>query len=382
MKENFTVGDKIVIVTPYFYPKIGGVENYVYNIARRLHQGGKYHVSIVTSNHETKGYREEIIDGMTVYRLPVWFKISNTPINLQWYGWMRRFFTVENPDIIWIHSPVPFMADIAMLAAKKTPIVFTYHSGNMLKGKWLLDIPIHFYESVLLRALFRRADTIVSYYPKFAQCELRQFSHKTYFIPPGVDRDQFKVTALPHRTEIVTFVGRIEHNSDWKGVEQLLQAMALVIKQRPRAQLELVGGGDAIEHYRLQAEKLGIGQSVFFIGPKTGQDLAEAYKKASLVVLPSTSDSESFGIVLIEAMASGRPVIGSDIGGIPSVIDHEKNGLLVPPKNPKALAEAIERILGDRVLAVRLANFGEAKAQNFRWENQTKKYVNLFKTII
>jgi len=180
----------------------------------------------------------------------------------------------------------------------------------------------------------------------------------------------------------VTYVGRIEHNSSWKGIEQLLQAMTLVIKKRPQATLELVGGGDAVEHYRTRARELGIDKSVIFSGPQRGQSLVEAYQRANMVVLPSTSDSEAFSIALIEAMACGRPIIGTNIGGTPQVIEDGKNGLLVPPKNPTALAEAIERVLSDKNLATRLADFGAEKAQGFAWEIQAKKYSDLFKMIL
>jgi len=158
--------------------------------------------------------------------------------------------------------------------------------------------------------------------------------------------------------------------------------MTLVIKHRPHVTLELIGGGDAIPHYRQRAEELGIALAVTFAGPQLGQNLVDAYARASMIVLPSTSDSEAFSIALIEAMASGRPIIGTNIGGTPQVIENGKNGLLVPPKDPVALAEAIERVLADKALATSLADYGAAKAQNFSWDIQTKKYSDLFDKVL
>lgn len=373
---------RITVVASYFYPKIGGLENYAYNLAKGLNASGKYRVSIITSNHEGGGYKQEIIDGMTVHRLPIWIKVSNTPINLTWSRWIKDIFVVEQPDLVHLHSPVPFMADLAARAAKDRPVVLTYHSGSMLKGKWPVDILIGLYENTFLAALFRRADAVVAISQEFAKRKFPQFAGKTYFIPTGVDLNRFKKTPLPTGIPTVTFVGRIEHTSSWKGIEQLLQAMALVIKKRPDARLELVGGGDAIPHYQDRAQELGISASVIFSGPQIGEDLVDAYRRANVIVLPSTSDSEAFSIALVEAMACGRPIIGTNIGGTPQVIDHEKNGLLVPPSNPEELGKAIERILGDRQLATRLADFGAARAQNFAWEIQTKKYSELFKKFV
>lgn len=373
---------RITVVASYFYPKIGGLENYAYNLARTLHMSGDYQLSIVTSNHESDEYREETIDGMKVYRLPIWFKISNTPINLAWYWTVKRIFALEQPDIVHVHAPVPYLPDLAVLAAKHRPVVLTYHSGSMLKGRQPADFVIGAYENIFLPALFRRANAIVAISQAFVKQKFPQYANKTYFIPTGVDLARFRKTPLPTTTETVTYVGRIEHTSSWKGIEQLLQAMVLVVKHRPGAVLELVGGGDAVEHYRARAGELGIGSSVIFSGPQVGQAIVAAYQRTNVIVLPSTSDAEAFSITLVEAMASGRPIIGTNIGGTPQVIENGKNGLLVPPKDPEALANAIERVLGDKVLATALVEYGSRKAEGFSWDIQSKKYSDLFKRLI
>src|SRR3989344_8783646 len=109
---------KIMFVTPYFYPKIGGLENYAYNIAKGLKKKYDWEVVVVTSNHEQPHkYKEEKIDGMKVYRLPRWFKVSNTPINPMWYFMIKKIIKKERPNIINAHTPVPFMADMAAMAA-------------------------------------------------------------------------------------------------------------------------------------------------------------------------------------------------------------------------------------------------------------------------
>jgi len=373
---------RITVISSYFYPKIGGLENYAYLLAKNLHTSGNYEVSVVTSNHEGGGYRQEIIDGITVHRLPIWMKISNTPVNPRWYGALKKIFAVEQPDIVHIHSPVPFLPDLAAYAAGDRAVVLTYHSGSMLKGKWPVDAVIGLYEKLFLPILFKRADAVVAVSQEFARRTFPQFANKIYFIPTGVDLNRFKKTPLPESTEIVSFVGRIEHSSTWKGIEPLLQAMVIVIEHRPNATLELIGGGDAIPHYRKRAEELGIATAVTFVGPQLGQNLVDAYARGSMIVLPSTSDSEAFSIALIEAMASGRPIIGTNIGGTPQVIENGKNGLLVPPKNPVTLAEAIERVLADKTFARSLADYGAMKAQGFSWDIQTKKYSELFDKVL
>jgi glycosyltransferase involved in cell wall biosynthesis len=302
---------KLAIACSYFYPKIGGLEAIAYTTGKELHKSGEYEVCVITSNYDGKGYRKDIVDGMTVHRLPISFKISNTPINLFWYWQIKKILLQENVSIVHTHSPVPFMADVASKAAKDLgiPVVSTYHSGSMKKGSLLIDTIIGFYESYFLRKLFQRADAIVAVAKNFVQRVFPEFLDKTLFIPTGVDVQRFQKTPLPTETEIVTFVGRIEHTSKWKGIDQLLKAMSIVVKQRPQAQLALIGGGDAIDFYRNQAQELGIEDKVITPGAQYGEDLVNAYRRATVVVLPSTSDSEAFSVALVEAMASGRPVI-------------------------------------------------------------------------
>ncbi|HUC01830.1 MAG TPA: glycosyltransferase family 4 protein [Candidatus Paceibacterota bacterium] len=372
---------RITVVASYFYPKIGGLENYAYLLAKNLNASGKYKMSVITSNYDGKGYRQDVIDGMTVHRLPIMFRISNTPINPFWPGMIKKIYDAEQPDIVHVHSPVPYMADVAEYEAQDRAVVLTYHSGSMLKGRWPIDIVIGFYEKIFLPMLFKRANIVVAVSQEFARRTFPQFNEKIHFIPTGVDLSRFKKTPLPDGTKTVTYVGRIEHSSSWKGIEPLLQAMALVIKDHPDVRLELVGGGDAIGHYRERADALGIGACATLTGPLLGNALVDAYKRATVVVLPSTSDSEAFSIALIEAMASGRPIIGTAIGGTPQVIENGKNGLLVPPKDPRALADAIEKVVMDKALATHLADHGATRAQNFSWDAQAMKYSDLFATL-
>lgn len=370
---------RLTVVAPYFYPKIGGLENYAYELARRLHGSGRYRVTVVTSNCETGDHRQEAIAGMTVYRLPIWRKFSNTPINPLWFWWFKHFFKTTDPDIIHIHAPVPFMGDLAAWAAPKgTPVAVTYHSGSMKKNLWPLDMAVGAYEKIFLGLLFRRSDAIVAVSRAFLSRRFPEYAKKTRFIPTGVDLERFSYSPLPDGGKIITYVGRIERNSSWKGIDQLFKAMVLVVRHCPDAKIELIGTGDAVEYYRRQAEDLGIGKSIIMNGVKTGPELAAAYRRARAVVLPSISDSEAFSLVLVEAMASGRPVIATDIGGNPQVVDDGVNGLLVPAKNPAAMAKAIEKILTEDEFARQLGRAGAQKSKSFSWEKRVGEYEDLF----
>jgi len=361
---------KVMVVAPYFYPKIGGMENYVYNISKGLRKKHKWEIIVITSNHEKRERKEEIIDGIKIYRLPFWFKISNTPVNPMWLFSIRRILREERPDIINAHSPVPFISDITSLIAGKTPLIITYHSGSMIKPSSILNPLIALYELLFLHMIFRKSQKIICYTPDFIKRKLNIYKAKVNYIPPGVDTKIFKLSRK-RSTNDVLFVGRIEKNSDWKGISYLLEAISIVKQIKPDISLRLVGPGDKVDYYKIYAQKLGINKNVKFVGPKINSELAIEYQHSKVIVLPSITESESFGIVLIEAMACKKPVIGSNVGGIPYVIDNEQNGLLVLPKDPEALADAIIKILKNPKLANKMGKKGYKKViNNFTWEKQ------------
>ncbi|NTV44198.1 MAG: glycosyltransferase family 4 protein [Candidatus Yonathbacteria bacterium] len=375
---------RLLVVIPYFYPRIGGAENYAYHIAQLFQESGSYDVTVVTSNYETNEYRKETIDGLQVHRLPASLHISNTPVNHSWYREFSRIYDAVNPDIVNIHTPVPFMGDVAALALKRRcPLVVTYHAGSMLKGKMPEDIVISVYEKFFLPMLFRRADAVVPVSEYFFSSGLgKGFEEKMHVIRPGVDISRYIPTPLPSPARTITYVGRIEHSSNWKGIEELFQAMKLVLLRRPDAILEMIGGGDALAYVKSRARDLGIGESVVFFGPQAGKDVIDAYRRSNVFVLPSTSEAEQSSISLVEAMASGRPVIGTRVGGTPYILKHEENGLLVEPKDSVALADAIVRILEDVSLAERLAKGARADAEDVDWSSQIRKYRHLFNSLL
>jgi glycosyltransferase involved in cell wall biosynthesis len=371
-------------VCGYFYPKVGGLETIAYTTAKMLHESGKYNVSIITSDYANTGKRKEVIDGMNVYRLPIMFMLSNSPINPLWYFMIKDILKAEKTEILHTHSPVPFMADLAVFVAKmsKIPVVSTYHSGSMKKGSLIYDPIIYIYENYFLRKMFKMADVVVTVHQAFMLKNYPEFKNKTKFIPTGVDLNRFKYSEINRETKIVSFIGRVELSSKWKGVDQLILAMKMVKDKVPDAKLMIVGGGDALDYYKKISIENEVESLVELVGPKFGDDLVDIYKKSRVIVLPSTSDSEAFSVTLVESMASGRPIIGTSIGGTPQVIKNGENGILVEPKVPKALADSIVKVLADYDYSKKLGDNGYTIAKNFSWETQTLKYDQIFSGLL
>jgi glycosyltransferase involved in cell wall biosynthesis len=383
-QKKILVKHNLTVVCGYFYPKVGGLETIAYTTAKMLHESGRYNVSIITSDYANTGKRKEVIDGMNVYRLPIMFMLSNSPINPLWYFMMKDILKAEKTEILHTHSPVPFMADLAVFVAKmsKIPVVSTYHSGSMKKGSLIYDPIIYIYENYFLRRMFKLADVVVTVHQAFMSKNYPEFKNKTKFIPTGVDLNRFKYSEINRETKIVSFIGRVELSSKWKGVDQLILAMKMVKDKVPDAKLMIVGGGDALDYYKKISIENEVESLVELVGPKFGDDLVDIYKKSRVIVLPSTSDSEAFSVTLVESMASGRPIIGTNIGGTPQVIKNGQNGILVEPKDSKALADSIVKVLADYDYSKKLGDNGYTIAKNFSWETQTLKYDQIFSGLL
>lgn len=371
---------KILIVAPYFYPKIGGVEKHSFNLSKGLKEKYNWEVVVITSNHEEKIYKEDLIDGIKIYRLASWFKISNTPINPLWYFQIKKIIKKEKPDIINAHSPVPFIADLAVLTKKNIPAILKYHSGSMKKEEGLFsNLLIYFYEKFVLKFIINKVDYLICTSDFVRNNFLKDFKSKSITITPSVDIKTFKPQKeINQKLHSVLFVGRIDKSSKWKGLNYLMDAFLLIIKNIPTARLSIVGGGDGLAELIEYAKKLKIYLNVDFYGSLSGKELIKKYQESSLLVLPSTTNAEAFGMVLIEAMACKKPVIGTKIGGIPSVIDNNINGLLVEPKNSKQLAKAIIKIIEDPKLAKKMGENGYKKViKYFTLDKQLIKTQNL-----
>lgn len=374
---------KVLLVSPYLYPKIGGVERYVYELAKQLHDNRSYLVTIVTTNPEGNTYRTAELDGIIVHYLPTRFRLSNTPLGFATYFAMKQVIKAVDPDIIHAHAPVPFFAELAAWHAGRRKFVLTYHAGSLKKGSWPIDIVLSLYERLVLPRLFRRADAITTVSPTTLteMFSAPESAVKASVIPPGVHLPVDGVLA-DKDSNTITYVGRIDLSSRWKGLDTLLSAFAKAVKTKPELKLQIVGSGDAVSRYEVMARDLGISQNTVFAGSLSGAELVAAYRRSGVVVLPSLSSAESFGLVLLEAMAYGVPVIGSRIGGIVNLISDKENGLLVEAGNTDALAEAITTIFTDIPLRHLCINGALLKVQNYTWEMQTKKFTVVYQDLL
>jgi glycosyltransferase involved in cell wall biosynthesis len=240
-----------------------------------------------------------------------------------------------------------------LVALSGAPYVVTYHQDVQIDG-WIGGVTALHDRTVgrfVLRRAARLCPTSLDYLRHSAISDLGEsLGQRIVPIPNGVDPCRFQPGSidlevrhrhgLPERGVVALFVGTMDRAHHFKGVPTLLRALAGL----PDVSAILVGAGELVPSYQRLAVDLGVGRRVVFAG-RVGKDVLPAYYRAAdLLVLPSETAGEAFGMVLLEAMACGRAVIASDLPGVRSVVSHGRDGLLVPPRNVDALAAAITAI--------------------------------------
>jgi len=364
---------KILYVYKDYYPVLGGIENHIKILAEGVVQRG-YEVQVLVTNTGPKTVIEEI-NGVPVIKASCPFRISGAPISPALYVWMRRL----KPDIAHLHFPNPPGEVGQLFLGQSRGFVLTYHS-DIVRQRYLLRA----YNPLLWRVL-ARADRIIATSPNYIRSSpyLSRFADKCVVIPLGIDLKPFetvdsdRVQAIRQRygSPLLLFVGKLRY---YKGLEYLLEAMRQI-----EARLLVVGTGPMETTWQALAEELNLGDKVAFLGEVSDGDLPSYYHACDIFVLPASHRSEAFGVVQIEAMACGKPVICTELGtGTSWVNVHGETGLVVPPQDCGALAEAINQLLADEALRSRLGQRGRKRASAFSKEAMIEKVVGLYEELL
>jgi len=384
---------KILVVAPYLYPEAGGMESYAYNISKRMVEKG-VDVTILCSTRD-KTDKTEFIDGIKVIRQKPNFILSNTPIRFDLFFTMSKLVKDGNFDLINAHTPVPFYADVAAMVSKihKIPFVLTYHNDNV-KNTFTMNIIANIYNYSFNLATLKLSKFIITPSPycynesKF----LKKIEDKLRWIPPGVDINKYDIGnsfkihddhGIPRSSKIVLFVGQMSKAHAHKGIDDLIKAVKKVLREIKDVYLVLVGRGDMIPEYKKMCGTFGIIDNVIFTGFVDENTLIKYYKSSDVVVLPSTTVQEGFGMVLIEGNACGKPVIGTRVGGIQYVIKDGETGLLVPPKNPKALADAIIYLSNSEDVREKMGKNGRKIVEEiYTWKKATEMTEKVYRKLL
>jgi glycosyltransferase involved in cell wall biosynthesis len=348
---------RILAVTPYYTPEGGGLERYAHETLRRLAARG-HDVKALTFTRT--GVRDSGRDGVRVERHRPLVSIGNAPIDPGFPRVVRDEIRRRRPDIIVAHTPVPFPAEMAFRAAEraKVPFLVTYHAGRLRGSSMLLDGLARMDSLTLERRMLAGSAGLIAVTPYVRDRALERHRDRVTVVPPGVDATRF-TPGHAHAAADILFVGPLSRGYRWKGLDTLWEAYLLVRQERPDATLTLVGDGERRAEFAKRARH---SNAPLYLPGRLSEDmLIAAYQRATVAVLPSTTDAESFGMVLAEANACGRPVVGSAVGGIPDFVRHGENGLLTPPRDAAALARSILQLLNDPEHAAAMGARGRSR---------------------
>ncbi|MDG6904402.1 MAG: glycosyltransferase family 4 protein [Nitrososphaerota archaeon] len=377
---------KICLVNSYYPPWIGGAETYLSNVAKGLKERG-HQVTVYCSERPLRA-GERFENGIRVVRMRTPFRVYSTPITV-----IPTSLLTERYDVIHANFPGPYLAAVSALIAKATgtPIVLTWHNDlppfASVAG---IIVKLHDRFSSSYLDLYTRIVSTTNVYARNSKT-LRRYSEKVRVIHNGVDTTRFNPSVdgdyvkEKHglgRSKVALFVGALTTWHAYKGVDVLLGAFSKVCRTRKDVRLVIVGGGNLTNQYKALANEFGISSNVVFAGEIDAQELSRYYAACDIAVLPSKDSSEGFGLVLMEAMATGKAVIGSRVGGVPEVITDGFNGILVEPNNVEALARAMEFLFQNDEARVLMGRHGRMLAEQNDWSTVAKKLESLYRKIL
>ncbi len=360
---------RIGIVSQSYYPRYGGVTEHVHHTAVELRRRG-HDVTIITSRFR----QGEAMHAPGVVRIgynilvPFNGAFVDLAVGIRLKSQLRSIMREYDFDLLHTHAPLVPTLPLLAIRAAECPQVGTFHTTGTPSRvfDWLKG----FFQPVVARLDGRIAVSNTA--RDFAA---RYFPGEYHVIPNGVDVERFHPSVAPFerwrdRDRVnLLFVGRLDPR---KGVRLLLDAMPEVVAlTRGRARLLIVG--DSFLRPRYEATvPAALRDHVVFLGHVPSVELPRWYATSDVFVSPATGN-ESFGIVLLEAMASGRTVLASDIPGYRSVVVPEQNGVMFPAGDPRALARALARLVDDPERRVVLGARGRARALEFAWPRITDR---------
>ena len=359
---------RIGIVTQAYFPIHGGVTEHVHHTAIELEKRG-HEVTIITANfnRDDKKYDSHRVRriGFDV-TLPSNGAFCNVTFGFRLAEQLRELEREKKFDLVHIHSPVDPILPLIATKTIQAPKVGTFHT--YMESSLGFEISQHFTMKIFQRLAGRIAVSAAArdFFNRYFPADYR-------IIPNGVDMERFhpdiaRLEKYQDGMLNILFVGRLDPR---KGLKYLLKAMPIVAAAVPKARLIIVGGGALREYYRTFVTD-EIRDRVKFEGFVSAAVLPNYFTTADLFIAPATQ-GESFGIVLLEAMASGVPIVASNITGYNTVLNDGQEGFLVPKENPLRLAEKIIELLRDSELRQRLGKQGCQTARQYSWPKVTDR---------
>jgi glycosyltransferase involved in cell wall biosynthesis len=373
----------------YYRPHYSGLTVYTERLAKALAARG-HQVTVLTARYDRSLAPEEVLDGVVVRRVPVAMTVSKGPIMPAFQVWGARL--ARSHDVVHLHVPCVDAAPLAVTASLfRRPVVLTYHCDLSLPRS-PLNALANLLSHVADRISVSMASAVVTNTRDYADNSplLSRHIDRLQVISPPIDIASVEpqtVAAMRVRLGIRPgqhVIGMAARLATEKGAEVLAEALPLVLGRFPDARVlyvgqyrEVMGEDQYAEQLRPLLERLG--EHWTFLGVLTTQEMAVFYRTCSVTVLPSLNSTESFGMVQVESMACGTPVVASDLPGVRQPTAMTGMGLVVAPRSPAALAEGILQVFEN---PGRYRGDPEAVAQRFSPGKIAEQYEELYQGML
>jgi glycosyltransferase involved in cell wall biosynthesis len=352
---------RILHIYKDYFPVLGGIENHIKVLAEAQAAQG-HQVTVLVANPQARTITD-IINGVHVIQAARWATAASTPISPAMFTWTARL----EADVAHLHFPHPpgEVANLLLGRARRT--VITYHS-DIVRQRTLRML-----YGPLLWHVLRHANRLIATSPGYISSSpyLRHLRDKCVIVPLGTDVQRFARVDAEHTAALrrkwlagsapsrtLLFVGRLRY---YKGLDDLLRALP----ELPDAHLLVIGDGPMRTAWEQLAQELGVSGRVTFAGQVHDDDLPACYRLGDLFVLPANARAEAFGTVIIEAMSAGLPIVCTEVDSGTSWVNQDGvTGIVVPPRNPHTLAQAIQAILSDPNRRAEMGRAAQQRAQS------------------
>jgi len=364
---------KICVVSDPYYPYPSGVSEYTHYLAKHLRLFG-HEVKILTTHYPHEENERRVTRIGRVLFIPMNQSFATLSTGLEIPRRVKEYLKKEKFDIIHMNGPFPPSISFFALHYSTSLNICTFHTAGFKPYKFGSSVV-----SVFFKKYINKMDGLIAVSTAARDAVASYFPGEYEIIPNGIDVDIFNnrvspASDLPETRPKILYLGRLDQR---KGLVQLLKAMPLVKKKINNVLLIVVGKGPLEKYCRALVKFSGLSDHVVFKGYVSRQELPRYYAACDVYCSPALG-GESFGIVLLEAMAVGKPVAASRITGYDQVIKDNYNGVLFNPTNHEDIAGTLIKLLDDRDLRDRLCRAGHEFAKNYTWEKVAERIQKLY----
>lgn len=370
---------KIALVSPYDYPYPGGVTEHITALDKEFRALGHDTRILAASTTDEDVLGEHVIKvSGAVSNVPFSGSTARITLSPQVYRRIKQILKQEKFDVVHVHEPTVPILSLAVLRHSHALNIGTFHAyreSNAIYGSL----------RPLIQRVFNRLDGRIFVSEPVRKYITRYFPGDSVIIPNGIDCARFNSPDIKPIDQFndgrpnILFVGRLEKR---KGFRHLIRAFPHIKQAIPNVRLLVVGAYSERDKapFVRYARTLKL-HGVHFVGYVSPEEMARYHRTATIFCAPNTG-FESFGIILLEAMAAGLPIVASDIAGFRTVVDNDSEGVLVPPGDEQALAQVVIDLLRDSTRRAQMSECGKRKAAQYDWKIIAQRVLDYYDQLI